>query len=149
MPEILGPGGLQDATPDATSARKRPTNEDFVTILTTKGPLATKMLLWHPRPTARDNSAGEWKIISYDNAKTFTISERIVRNIHDLAAELNERVQDPRSLVVHGKPAEGIDREHAYRRLHPRKRADGTVERATLCPAARHWVPLDMDSIPC
>ena len=130
-------------------AVERQTSEDTVTVLTTRGPFATKTVWWRPLPTPQYDSAGEWVITQYDNAKTFSIGVRNVGTIDELAAVLAEIEQDPRSFIVRGTPAEGVDPAHAYRRLHPRKGADGPVEPATLRAAARYWVPLDIDSIPC
>jgi len=42
----------------------------------------------------------------------------------------------------------GQDRRRFAER-HARKAKDGTVEPATLEPVARHWIPLDLDSIAC
>jgi hypothetical protein len=69
-----------------------------------------------------------------------------VSDIDELAAALIQIEQEPTSFIVRGAPIEGIDRQHAYRRLHARKNKQ---EPPTLCPASRHWVPLDLDSIPC
>jgi hypothetical protein len=150
MSEIFESDRCQASIETTTrSTRKRQTAEDSITILTSKGPLLTKMIWWEPRPTAEDDSAGRWNIVPYGNAKSFRISERAVGNIEELADVLAEIEQDPRSCVVRGKPAEGIDREHAYRRVHPRTAKDGTIEPATLCAAGHHWVPLDIDSLSC
>jgi hypothetical protein len=115
---------------------------DSVTILTTKGPLATKRITWPPGATKP-------VIEAYGNAKHFSISEAPVSGIDDLAFVLNSVQLRPISFLARGKPAEGIDRRNTRRRLHPRRAKDGTVEPATLEPAPRHWIPLDLDSIPC
>jgi hypothetical protein len=131
------------------SVMQRQGSHDFVTIRRTKGPLATKTVCWRQLPAPQDDSAGEWVITQYGNAKNFSIAVRNVGTIYELAALLTEIERDPRSFIVRGEPVEDLDLGHAYRRVHPRKRADGTVEPATLRPAARHWVPLDIDSIAC
>jgi hypothetical protein len=115
---------------------------ESVTVLTTFGPLATKHVRWDPLLTKP-------VITAYGNAKTFEISEYSVGNLDELAQLLAGIESCPRALIVRGRPAEGIDRKQAFRRLHPRTRSDGTVEPATLQPAARHWIPLVLDSIPC
>jgi hypothetical protein len=115
---------------------------DSVTILTTRGPLATKRIVWHPgaaRPVIED----------YGNAASFSIWEASVSGIGDLTTLLSTVERRSTSLLVRGKPAEGVDRRNAKRRLHARRAKDGTVEPATLEPAARHWIPLDLDSIAC
>jgi hypothetical protein len=114
---------------------------DTITVMTTKGPLATKSISRQPD--------GKWIVMPYGNPKIFNISERAVGGICQLAVALTEIERDPRSLIVRGAPMEGIDRESAYRRLHARKNNDGSVEPATLRPASRHWVPLDLDSLAC
>lgn len=85
----------------------------------------------------------------YGNAKNFRISERDVDDINGLAVALTDIERNPRSFIVRGAPVEGIDRESAYRRLHARKNKDGSIEPATLRPASRHWVALDVDSLAC
>jgi hypothetical protein len=120
---------------------------DTITVMTTKGPLATKIITRRPQPDA--DRPGEWNITSYGRAKIFGISEQTAGDIYELASVLTNIEQNPRSFIVRGAPIEGIDREHAYRRRHPRKHKDGIEEPATLRPVARHWVALDFDSIPC
>ncbi len=115
---------------------------DSVTVLTTKGPLATKRITRLP-------GAAIPVIEAYGKAAHFSISEASVSGIDTLAAVLNSVELRPTSFLVRGKPAEGIDRWSARRRLHARKAKDGTVEPATLEPVARHWIPLDLDSIAC
>jgi len=115
---------------------------DSVTVLTTKGPLATKRITRLP-------GAARPVIEAYCKAAHFSISEAPVSGIDTLAAVLNSVELRPTSFLVRGKPAEGIDRWSARRRLHARKAKDGTVEPATLEPVARHWIPLDLDSIAC
>src|ERR1700730_14078768 len=124
MPEIFDLGsGLDQSRPATQSPIERQTSDDTVTILTTKGPLATKTVWWQPHPSPQDDSVGgEWVITSYDNAKTFSIAVRNVGTIYELAAVLAEVEQDTRSFIVRGQPAESVDLAHAYRRLHPRKR---------------------------
>ncbi len=115
---------------------------DSVTVLTTKGPLATKRITLRPgftRPV----------IEPYGNAAFFSIWEAPVSGINDLAAVLSTVERRPTSFLVRGKPAEGIDRRNARRRLHARIAKDGTIEPATLEPVARHWIPLDVDLIAC
>ena len=129
--------------PEATPTAGR----DSVTVLTTKGPLATKVI--ERRPTPQHAAEGEWIATQYGNAKSFSISERYVADIHELANELTILEYNPRAFIVRGAPVDGIDRDHAYRRLHPRTNKNGILEPASLRPAARHWVPLDIDSIEC
>ncbi|UEM08150.1 hypothetical protein JL101_036260 (plasmid) [Skermanella rosea] len=116
---------------------------DSVTVLRTFGPLATKRIRFN-KPT------GSYKFENYGRAAKFSIAEHPVADIHDLAQLLEATAQDPQSFVVRGKPAEGIDRQCAQRRLYPRKnKATGEIEPATLEPADRHWLLLDVDGIPC
>lgn len=91
---------------------------DTVTVLTTFGPLAPKTVFWRSLPAPADASAGEWVITPYGNAKTFSIAVRNVSNIYELAGVLDEIEQDPRSLIVRGQPAEGVDLT-PMTQLHP------------------------------
>jgi len=115
---------------------------DAVTLLTTKGPLATKVFTWSPAANAP-------QIADYGLAKLFRVDEMGVSSIHDLAAGLESIAGDSRTFVVRGRPIPGIDSENAVRRHHTRKKADGSVEHATLEAVPRYWIPLDCDSIPC
>lgn len=109
---------------------------DFLTVLTTKGPLATK------RITAVQG--GSPKIENYGKAQRFSFDEWPVSGFDELAAALKALQDRPRSFVVRGKPIDGIDRQNAPRRLRPRG-----DQPATLLPQARRWLALDMDSVPC
>lgn len=115
---------------------------DTITVLTTKGPLATKII-------SLPAGAAKPIIRPYDNARVFRIAEYPVGNIDDLAMVLNDVELCPTAFVVRGRPLDGIDRNNALRRAHPGRRTDGTVEPATLEAAARYWVPLDFDSVEC
>jgi hypothetical protein len=113
---------------------------DYVTVLTTKGPLATK------RITAGINGQPP-RVEGYRSAARFSIREAGVSNIDDLAKLLD--TMQSRSFVVRGQPREGVDYRDARRRLHDRRNPDGTVTPATLQAAARHWIPLDVDHLSC
>jgi hypothetical protein len=115
---------------------------DSVTVLTTKGPLATKRISLPPGAT-------RLVIEPYGNAAFFSICEAPVSGIDDLIALLRAIELRPTSFLVRGKPAAGVDLVNAKRRLRARKAKDGTVEPATLEDAARHWIPVDLDSIAC
>jgi hypothetical protein len=115
---------------------------DSVTVLTTKGPLATKRITLPPCATGP-------VIEPYGNAAVFGIWEAPVSGIDDLAALLSTVERRPTSFLVRGKPAAGVDRRNAKRRLHARKAKDGSVEPATIEGTVRHWIPLDLDSIAC
>src|SRR5271165_725160 len=124
--------------------RARPASDppDFVTALTTKGPLSTKRIIWA-------TGAAKPTIEPYGNAKVFSISEHAVGSIDDLAQLLNNLEHNLTAFMVRGRPAEGIARHYTSRRLHPRTKSAGTIEPATIEPAAHHWIPLDLDSIDC
>ncbi len=156
-PEIVDPApltggnragiGYAERQSDTTTTLRAPAarlrgGADSVTVLTTKGPLATKCITLPPGATRP-------VIEAYGKAAYFSISEAPVSGIDDLAAVLNSVELRQTSFLVRGKPAEGIDRRNARRRLHARIGKDGTVEPATLGPVARHWIPLDLDSIAC
>jgi hypothetical protein len=109
---------------------------DKITVLTTKGPLATK------RITAVQG--GPPTIENYAKAQRFSFDEWDVSSFDEMAAALKALQYRERSFVVRGKPADGIKRSNSPRRLRPRG-----DEPATLIPQARRWLPLDMDSVPC
>jgi len=112
---------------------------DSVTILTTKGGLrATKLL---------ELTSSGWLVTPYDRAAWFSVEERQVGNIFDLAALLTDLERRPHSFIVRGQLLEGIDRSNARRLLHDRT-VNGVVTPATLRACARRWIPLDIDSLP-
>ena len=114
---------------------------DTLTVLTTKGPLATKRITAVPgRPP---------KVEPYGSAKFFRISEAGVSNIGELAALLSRMEMSPRSFLVRGKPKDGIDQRRAQRRVKDRRNADGTITPATIEASAHHWIALDCDRIAC
>src|SRR4051812_24180778 len=106
---------------------------DCLTVLTTKGPLATKRIIASPN--------GPPIIEGYGKAQRFSFDEWDVSSFDEMAAALKALQRRERSLVVRGKPIDGIKRSDSPRRLLPRKRADGTVEPATLLPQPRYWLP--------
>lgn len=130
--------------PAAGSIERTMTGEplDSVTVLTTTGPLATKKI-------SRVPGQAKPRIQSYGRAYWFSFLERGVSNIDELASLLGELEDQPRSLIVRGRPKPGIDRRKARRLVHDRRNPDGTVSPATLEAASRHCIALDCDSIPC
>src|SRR4051794_5814281 len=109
---------------------------DTLTVLTTKGPLATKRIVAGP--------TGPPKIEDYGKAQRFSFAEWPVASFAELAAALRSLQHRPHSFVVRGKPADGIDRSDSPRRLHSR-----TGQPASLLAPPRYWLALDLDSIPC
>ncbi len=114
---------------------------DSFTILTTKGPLATKRVVAVP--------GGPPKIEGYGKAQRFSFDELPLSGFDDMADALKALQPRSRSFIVRGKPADGINRKDAPRRLHARKLKNGTIEPATLVAQPRFWLPLDLDSVPC
>ena len=119
---------------------------DTITILTSVDgkdrKLATK------RITALPNG-GPPKIEDYGKATLFGIEEVAVSSFDDMATVLAHLGHQPYSFIVRGKLVDGIDRARALRRVRPHKRKDGTVEPATLEPVGRHWIALNVNSLPC
>ena len=109
---------------------------DAFTVLTTKGPLATKRIV-----AVQD---GPPKIENYGKAQRFSFDEWDVSSFDEMAAALKALQRRPQSFVVRGKPADGIKRSDSPRRLRPRG-----DEPATLILQPRYWLPLDLDSVPC
>jgi predicted P-loop ATPase len=109
------------------------TATDTITILTTKGPLATKVI----------SSTG---VTSYGEARRFSASVRRVSNIFDVSRVLTELQAQTKAFVVRGSVAPGANLGDMRRLLHPDAE---TGDAATLVSTARHWVPLDVDNLPC
>ena len=109
---------------------------DHLTVLTTKGPLATKRITVV--------QGGDPKIENYGKAQRFSIAELPVSSFDEMADALEALQPRSRSLLVRGKPVDGVDRQDAPRRYKPRPNKP-----ATLLPQPRFWLPLDMDSVPC
>lgn len=117
---------------------------DSVTVLHALGKLVATKRVTYNKPTQT------YQIREYDNLKTFRITEHPVDGIDSLAALLDRIARNPQACVVRGKPAPGINRQRALRRLHPKLNpATGEVEPATLEPADRRWLLLDIDGIDC
>ena len=113
---------------------KRAAPLDALTVLTTKGPLATK------RITAVQD--GPPKIESYGRAQRFSFDEWDVSSFDEMAAALKALQRRERSFVVRGKPVEGIDRsKNSPRRIYAARHD----EPATLMPQPRYWLAFDMD----
>jgi hypothetical protein len=115
---------------------------DFVTVLTTRGPLATKQISHVP-------GQNEPCIQSYGRAAWFSLSVHGTSSIDELASLLGQLERQPRSFIVRGRPKPGVDHRMARRRVRDRRNADGTASPATLEPASRHWIGVDCDRIPC
>src|SRR4051794_26529342 len=110
---------------------------DSLTVLTsTRQKLATKRILATPYGPVIENYPR--------GSSVFSITEIPVSCFDEMADALAELQAKQFSFVERGRPLDGIDRQHALRRT--RARGD---QPATMEAAARHWVPLDVDSIPC
>jgi hypothetical protein len=115
---------------------------DFLTILDTHGPLATKRHFRAPD--------GSVKTDSYGRAARFHIWPLWVQDIRHLAELIDYNLAPlPRRFVVRGEwtLAPGVDYSNAPRRVHARRSPDGTVEPATLKAASHHWIALDIDAL--
>ncbi len=111
---------------------------DTITILTTKGDLlATKVVSWSQVANAPQTQG-------YGNAKRFSGKEVPVNGIDELSALMAKQQAASQSFVIRGAIAPGADRQNMLRRVIDRPDAP-----ATIIPAARHWVALDIDSLPC
>jgi hypothetical protein len=97
---------------------------DFITILETHGPLATKR---HKRV------GGRWQTESYGRARTFIIEKYTLDSIRDLASGLSRTAiaRADRRFAIRGDtiPDAGIDYSSAPRRLHARRNPDGRSSR--------------------
>jgi hypothetical protein len=91
---------------------------------------------------------GPPKTQAFGRAKYFRIDEIEIADLFE-AHDLIQRIAGMRQVgMVRGRPIEGIDRQRALRRSRPRTE-NGTIIPATLAPAVRHLVPIDVDSLPC
>lgn len=107
---------------------------DSITILRTRGPLATKT--WRTDGTLK----------GYDDACWFTVEERPLNSIYDLARVLSEIERDPRSCVIRGrlKPDAAEIQRDVLQSVPP---AEGQFRRkgGLFDDVAHHWVMLDVD----
>jgi hypothetical protein len=113
---------------------------DYVTVLTTRGPLGTKRISRAP---------GGPIIDSYGRAQWFGLQERGVYGIDSLASLLAALEHAPTSCIIRGQPKAGVDYRRAQRRVRDRRNADGSITPATIEPAARQWIALDCDRMAC
>ena len=110
---------------------------ETITILTTKGPLATKVISW-------SQILQKPQTTPYGLARRFSCEEIGVNGIDDLSALMTRLQTETCSFVVRGAIAPGADRRNMLRRLHDKPGAP-----ATIVPTARHWVAFDIDSLWC
>jgi hypothetical protein len=131
------------------AGRHRPSSTDrgasydessAVTVLTTFGPLATKVL--GPGPDGRPRV-----LAGYGSAGHFRVTTAVVDGLADLLELLEQLAACPRCLVVRGEPLPGTDRRRCKRLLHPKREDDGSLSPATFRPAARRWLALDVDGL--
>ncbi|QCK87256.1 hypothetical protein E8L99_16570 [Phreatobacter aquaticus] len=107
-----------------------PDQSDTVTVLRSKGPELRKTIKWDPKTKSGKVTKG------YENAKRFSFEIAPVTDLNSLGILIGTLSKDPRTSIVWGHPADGID-------LADTKR--GT---ATLREVPRRWTSFDMDSLP-
>jgi len=124
------------------------TSSDAVTIMRTVPSRtgersATKRWAWN-------HTLHEWRSMAYDAGAFFTVEERPVGSLQDLAAVVEDVRRDPRAFMVRGAPTAAVRTEIAAnptavfrRRKHPR----GDTP-ATLDEASRHHLMIDIDGWP-
>jgi putative DNA primase/helicase len=88
---------------------------------------------------------GTIKNRSYGSEEFFKIECVPLAGFNDLAGALTRLTSQPFTFVVRGEPLPGVNWKHARRLLHRRSK---TGDEPTFKPAARHWVPIDLDHIP-
>ena len=113
-----------------------------LTVLTTFGPLATKVL--GPNPATGRPAI----IVGYGDAAHFRVGFLPARTIGELAAALTLLSGRRCSFVIRGEPLPGIDLARCRRLLHPHREADGSLTPATFGDAARRWLAADFDGVP-
>lgn len=90
---------------------------------------------------------GGIKTRSYDgNEKYFRVHTVEVDGIKRLGAALVAIARNQFAFVIRGAPLPGINLKHARRLLRPEKKSG---DLATFEEVPRHWVPIDVDHIPC
>ncbi len=137
-------GAARRQMPPAAEAARMTAPLDTVTVLTAQG---RKILAKRHR---RLPNGGGIVTTSYDKATMFRLSQRPVSSIDDVAELLRELAGKPSSCIVRGDPAPDVDwGKPQKRRLKTRRKADGTVEPATLISAARRLIQLDFDRLEC
>src|SRR4051794_9242168 len=92
---------------------------DRVTILTTFGPLATKVL--GPGPDGRLAV-----LEGYGLAEHFRCATALVHGLSELLGLLQRMATCPRSFLIRGEPLPGTDRRRCKRLLRDRREDDGT-----------------------
>ena len=114
---------------------------DYVTFLSAQAAAAKRF--------SRDKETGAVHVESYGRAKSFMVNVYGLTNIRLMAKGLANVESWSNSFLIRGHSLNGEQVQKTFRRIHPRKFEDGTVEEATFESAAHHWVPLDIDSLPC
>lgn len=114
----------QDTTVHLNS-KQSSTPADFLTVLTTTGPLLTK--------TFKADGTTD----SYDDAKSFTVKEHQVADIHDLSRLLSKLQNAPQRCVIRGKLSANPEPSDI----------EGTIRKtnASFDDCKHHWAMLDID----
>jgi hypothetical protein len=108
-------------------------NPDTITILRSRGRRLAKLLL--PDGTAQ----------GYDNAKSFDIFVRPVRDLDALAYLLGRLLRRPDCMIVRGGITDPARTSGVRRLVHPDAR---TGEPPTLREQSHQWLALDLDGLP-
>ena len=114
---------------------------DYVTFLSAQAAAAKRF--------SRDKETGAVHVENYGRAKSFMVDVYGLTNIRLMAKGLANVESWSNSFLIRGHSLNGEQIQKTFRRIHTRKLEDGTVEEATFESAAHHWVPLDIDSLPC
>jgi len=114
---------------------------DSLTVLHTRGPLATKRFYIDDQGTIAKSG--------YGNACYFRVESRAVADIHELSAALMDLQDNRRALVVRGELLPGIDPVNVRRLLKVKFDKDGTRHEPVFGASPRRWLHLDMDGLPC
>jgi hypothetical protein len=100
----------------------------------------------HAGKQFRLDKGGAIKNRSYGLETHFRVEGLAVDSIRSLGRALERVSRNPFAFIVRGEPLPDIDRKRARRLLRPDKK---TGEPATFVEAARRWVLIDGDAIPC
>jgi len=124
------------------------TSADAVTIMRTVPGragerFATKRWIWN-------HTLNEWRSIAYDAGAFFTVEERPVGSLQDLAAVVEDVRRDPRAFMVRGALTAAVRTEIAAKPsavFRRRKHARGDAP-PTLDEAPRRHLMIDIDNYP-
>lgn len=133
----------EDRAPRCSAPQDKKPDPHRLTILTTFGPPATKTL-------GLDRNGAPTVIEGYGEAARFKVAQARVRSLAELLAVLRRLAKAPRSFVIRGEPLPTTNPRDCRRLLHAQlDPKTGEIHDPTFVAAARAWLALDWDGLPC